>query len=1135
MRLSLMVLFFAALLYAQGSYQLPLKPGVWHLVGVNGFHHNVSALDNSFESGGSWVTIREDTTAGRVSTWDYIDESTKSSGHQPNMGDPVYSTLGIMLDPAVDSGLEETWINYQQRPKDPAKPMLSMMISSQGHGRRADIRIDFQSDYQGETFYIRFFDDEGGSLVMEGVFDPRFTRDRPAKLRPRVQPDGYVTRIRDIVDMNLSDNNTSALHLINVNDDSLFATHGTTEVGGRQRLGLDDRITAYHWSARNQLWSVYASDNSEAANDFNHLEPGKAYWIRLDTPQQGDEAGLLLGHGGIDEKETYRDGLVQNRWNLLSFEDSYLREVPSAIFIPVGGAGLPEIVVRDNFRRDAMRIEANEAPLDAAQAISHWAYSADRNGSHRWQVRAYPAYQDGSDGLLVISDEDFEIEAAGARSASGRDLFPGSSEEVLGQNRTFMQSRIDEYLIAIRPNTALYALDEKAAAVGIAIPGGGASIKVDLSQASNFNQVREAFESALQGAGDSVIKDVVALDSTYDGDKDTLLLAASKRLFVRDNTHMRLFEYTPGAGESFRLRAPNTPYQLIAYADSTAELVENINQFAGALQIRAYEVNATGGVLLASSHHRSYELQEFAQRTQFKPVGLGAEINATLKGAIDEVYSPLDLARVAIGEDSTPYQIPVMTDDLSFSAKWAPDFPLTGPLYSLRKAAGANSWPEVMVGGVTRHDETIFWRQADLTMPVYEWKETSSRFNLFRMHKERGYWVYMRSSGASEDVTKQSLSRQGRVSRNYSNHFEGGSGSVAATHNHIDLDIEVNAGGLEGMAAAAGEMPETVQVHIEGEVVPLIKSGSSFTYLGELSSHDQPALAARNNPEPPVGMSLYISNGRGALLEENFTFNNIQPDVPDYHFDLNITGSYNGGLVVNIHDASKIRIYEGNISDVMSQNKLIWEQTLGANSGEHSLHLLGGGVDGSGTITYATPAKPYYDLRLIGEGGNQLHSDVRRVLYAPLYKGTDMISTALSDPADTNATPIRFSHTGQSYDWVYDNNNQPTDGGVQLQLGASEHNASDTNTTILIYKSEAGVSLDQGPADFIGLQSETGDHLATVGYMPAYRHSVFYLYSPEREQLYYGIFPDTNGLSVDYTLKPIETDQRIHNFHAIAP
>ncbi len=311
----------------------------------------------------------------------------------------------------------------------------------------------------------------------------------------------------------------------------------------------------------------------------------------------------------------------------------------------------------------------------------------------------------------------------------------------------------------------------------------------------------------------------------------------------------------------------------------------------------------------------------------------------------------------------------------------------------------------------------------------------------------------------------------------------------------------------------------------------MIKNGYSFTYLGELSSHDQPALAPRNNPEPPMGMSLYLSNGRGAYLEENFTFNNIQPDTPDFSFDSNSSGGYNGGLAVNIFDASEIRIYEGNVSDVSGDNTRIWEETLGADSGTHHLHLLDGGVLGSSTITYGTPSRPYYDLRVIGQGDNALHSDMRRVLYVPLYKGTHMLSSnALGVASDTNATPIAFSYTGESYDWVYDNSGLPTDGGVQLELAPGEHNASDSNTTILVYKPVAGSQMSGCTIRTADLYD--GEYLARVGYCPAYDDSVFYFYHKERDRLYYGIFPTASG---SVNLEEIDTNQTIENFHIIPP
>jgi hypothetical protein len=128
----------------------------------------------------------------------------------------------------------------------------------------------------------------------------------------------------------------------------------------------------------------------------------------------------------------------------------------------------------------------------------------------------------------------------------------------------------------------------------------------------------------------------------------------------------------------------------------------------------------------------------------------------------------------------------ITTYDLSFVAQFSADFPTNGPLYILQKAASDLSAPDIIVGGVTRSDRTILCRQADLTVPVGKQRTALSRFNIYKLHKDRGYWVYMDKSGAQNAVFSGAKSLSSKVTRSYSNGFDGnGSNALAATRNEI--------------------------------------------------------------------------------------------------------------------------------------------------------------------------------------------------------------------------------------------------------------------------------------------------------------------------------------------------------------
>ncbi|MGE4295918.1 MAG: hypothetical protein AB7E49_09470 [Campylobacterales bacterium] len=1119
--LILTVFILLSSLLAQNTYQLPLQSGVWHLVGINGFHHRMP-LPQSFESGGAWVQIRETPDSAYAFTWDYVDATTKNNHTTPNVGDETYSTLGLRLTPGNDSGVSEVIINYEQTVKDTDYPMLTMFVSSQGEGRRADVEIRFQSDYKDQTFYIKF----DSSLVMEGVFDPRFTSDSPAVLKPLKSDATTVKKIADLIDTNLSDNNLTALDLINVDCETLYCVSEGVVTGGRQKLG-EANVTAYHWSSANQVWAVYASRNAESFNDFNEFQAGKAYWVRIDAPATGDEAGLILGKGGLSEA-TYKTGsFVQNRWNLLSFDDSNLRHTPSAVFVSETQFDTDHLIVRDNFNRDVIELNTSGQGKSAAivaRELNSAAFANNQSGQTGWKIRAYPANNGTVDGVVIVGDEDFEIAVPGLVSAAGQALFDGTSAVVSSGSVNFKITRMDEYLLAFRLNEGLFAAGApatKRVSVQMAVPGGSGTLSIDLSAASGYADAYSAFSSAISAVGDGVSRKAVAIDTDFDGINETVFVAASKRFYMRDNTHMRLFDYNDSySGESFLVQG--VAQAAITYGATMADTVSNINTYVTSTRVLAHEVNATQKrIVLTSIEKRDFDLKERGKRTQFTDLPLGNESNLTLLGAVDEVYSPLALASVAVDDMGTPYRPAVMTNDMTFAAQWSPDFPLYGPLYALRKAAGGTSSGEMIVGGVTREDKTILWRQADLTIPAYQWKTSSSRFSLFKLHKERGYWVYMRSSGATENVGASSKTLSGTVTRHYANLFDAeGSNALAPTTNHIDLTVDITAYGLEGLGVAAGEMPENVQLHVDGRVVPLVKNGGSFNYLATLSSHDTPALAERSSAMPKLGMGLYVADGRGSRSTyETLHFDNIKPDAPTFAFDSTGDGGYRGGLAIEAPGSKRIALYDGNLSDA-GGNYLIWEGSI--NSGVNRFNLLD-----QYTIVYGTPTHPYYDLRLLGEGENKLQSDTRRIFYAPVYKGTHLISVnGALDGNETNATPIGFSYDGQSTYSVLDNNNLPTDGGVQLW---ADGDLIDSNTTVLTYQPIAGAALNAcGMPDVINLvHPVTLANLGSIGYCSSYRNRVFYLYHQELAGLYYGVFPDTGGVTADYTLNVIDSNQSI--------
>ncbi|MDR3347913.1 MAG: hypothetical protein LBN32_04790 [Helicobacteraceae bacterium] len=1055
------ILFLALLttaMFAGNAYQLPLKSGVWHLVGVNGLRPSGSF---SVPNGLRVITDTNDTN--RLFTWDTESNGSITDHNRSNSGDETKSTLGIRVI-ETDSNLQEVKIYYGSRQKN-KEPLLGMFVSSAGNSRQADVDIHFQKGYEGQKFYMTF---GNSTIVYEGIFDPKYTRANP--LNPIVARVTSVTKIEENVDANLSDNNLSALDL--APRELLKTTAG-------------ESITAYWWNQRDMMWDIYTYGYGSGNNNyFAEFESAKAYWIKLNTVN--DDAGLLLAKDDLNHS-FYNSNLVKQNWNMLSFNDSFIRQAASAVFVPAGAT----VSVRDNFYKS--EINATFSDINSVKAFNKQAYMINAEGNNSWKIRAYQS----EGGVALISDEDFEIYSASAvKTTADQPLLMGLIESV-----EYKEARTDEYYLALKINEALFNQTQKSAIqIGFV---GGESFKIDFSGgALSATQIINAINTQLGAKAKAYPID---LDSS--GSSDTALISAKERFYVRDITYNRLFDYDPSASPNFfRIQSSSLPMPvLIQYGttNATADAISN-----SSLNIRAYEIN--GSRILLNCVDCAFELWELGKDTKFSDVYIYNERNETVKGAITAVYSPIALANAAIDDEGKAYEPTRLTDDLNFVAQFSPDFPIDGPLYALQNAAGESSSPEIILSGVTRDDQTIMWRQADLTVDAQKHRTDKPRFNLFKAHKERGYWVYMREGGAQPAMTPV-LSHNMIVTRRYSNLFDtNASNALAPTYNHIALDVFVSVSGLGDQSGDLNFMPENVFLRLGEESLPMLRNGRAGEYIVRLTSHDLKALSPKNPASPKTYMGLSIANGLGgALHRSTIDFDNRQPPSATYFFDTNSTidkGKAGGIRVLASEEVKKIYVYDGNLTDQDTQNEQSLIYTVKINK---ELNLSAHELD---KIAFGNLNHPYYDLRLIGEA-DQLRSDIRRILFAPVYKGSHLISAIDGNMSET----LAFDHDGQSYKRYLDNNNVPARSGVWLA-------SADNNKTVMTY---LPLVMDNTtpPINMTDLMIN-GKKIGRIKFNSVYENKLFYIYHPE-QNLSYGIFPATGTNELNLTA--IDSNQTIED------
>ncbi|GHS86482.1 hypothetical protein FACS189487_00850 [Campylobacterota bacterium] len=1081
------ILAAAANLAASNTYQIRLKSGVWHLVGINGFHHTQSG--NLETSGSDWLTISDDNDS--LFTYDRTEFGLNTS--PANHGVERLSTIGIRSFGEANL----TKINYKWLDKNSSKAVLTMFVASGGEGHRADTEVRFQEDYKGKPFYMKF--DYG--VVMQGVFDPKFTRENPARLEPRKSAATRVSKILDVIDMNLSDNNPDLLEYFHIGCSSLYCsgTNGTVGVGGRQLFQNGDNIVVQNWDPAQGIWKIFDSRRSTSQNDFEEFEAGKSYWIKIDS--KSDVGGLILGKSDLGAA-SYSD--IKQGWNMVSFNDGFLRQTPSAVFIKESDLGTG-IVLRDNFARDYITLSSAASAENAARDINSAIYTLNRDGSTSWKIRAYPAKKGTDEGIVVISDEDFGIVAStGTLSIAGSPLL-----EAIGE--PYQATRVDEHLLAMELNSALFdsAISPKYAAFEVGFVGENTKFAIDLSGAANYEGVLSAVQSKFSSVSDNVKRTALLIDVDFSGKYKTLLIASSKRFYARDTTFIRIYDFLSGVGGGQFLLGG---YQEVGvdYGADLTDTISNINVQTPLTSAIAHEINSTR-MLLSSIATKGLQIREEREQTRFFNADNYSETAPLARGAIAAVYSPIALANAAPRSDGSLAPLGEVTSDLLFAPQFSPDFPIDGALYLLQNAAGGGGIsPEIIIGGATRGDNMIMWRQTDLTVPIDQQKTALSRYNLFKLQKERGYWVYMSDFRNSfmDAVSIKMPQIISYITRRYSNNFSVvAGGGIAQTRNEINLDFSVDVLGLANLTANSAQMPENVSVTIGGETFGLLKNGTANTYYAEFSGRDIEALNSHSSDFSPLSIGVSAANGIGLKVgDARFYFDNRKPSAPEFSFDSNTSGGFRGWLKIDPKEAGKIYIYEGNLSDTGNDAHKVYEAGIW---GVSAINIL------AHNIFFGTQSKPFYDLRLIGEAANGLQSDARRIFYAPVYKGSHLISVdRFADSTDANSTPIKFDIDGQSFSEVL-NGSTAIDSGVQLKL------VGDNNASAIAYLSLDVELWGCGTFGSSNVNDGTAD-IAEIGYCPAYDKQLFYLYRKDIGELFYGFFGET-------VLRKIDSNQTIED------
>jgi len=576
-----------------GANQIWLPNGLWTPIGIKGIYK----LDQNAESWKvDFTTILEDvaddkTTYAKGDTTrsnnfyvDVMNNTTKKYSEDTSI---LHATIGIF---AIKGGTSKKLSNYvvldgtrenivkikipQIKNKDYDLPMYRMYI--EGREGVPAIRIDYQGDYEGDKFRVKFADEKEDYIC---YFNNNKTFNNPSKIyTPPTLNITSSSPIERAVDFNISDN---SLVLLSENSFKILNDDGITVGGsGVSKFNPErmDDLTIYRTNGNN--WDIFNSKNTRnGSNDFSILEPGKGYWV-LAKSQLANNDGNKTKIGIItkDESEITFDSYknITNGWNMLSFPDSDLRYATSGMFIPLGTIAESGVNVFFNHlgdnnanngsdRVNYIKLSGESSsdinysnPADIAQYINLDVKNKQTLYGEETNLRAFPAYNPHTtpeqSGVVLIASHLFEV------NSSNSSIITLSGASLMATNRNTYSTTYGEYILSVDMNEINGT--EINGSMEIMMPGekfNSAGAKVfDLNNNEfNLSTSAQKIKRALVVAStpsnsraSSALSNTILIDLNFVTEHNpynkqsnfrSILMSAQTRFSIRDITYIKAF------------------------------------------------------------------------------------------------------------------------------------------------------------------------------------------------------------------------------------------------------------------------------------------------------------------------------------------------------------------------------------------------------------------------------------------------------------------------------------------------------------------------------------------------------------------------------------------------------------------
>lgn len=535
----------------------------WKLFGVDGLFGGGTT---SFTTGADWDATLIDSTIDEVASTSMLGLAgtmMELKGLTGTGFDVTSVTLNVDTSPLVWSDTD---------------PMRTMFIAAINTSTVANVMVSYKASMEGQTIQIQI--DGDTTTTHQFDLDGSNTYDNPQASVVKSSGGGstILSDVTDLVDFDFSNNpKTSTLY-----EKTL---HQNTPTGSRA-------VRLYDYNASDSSWSIYDTMNDTAANDFDSLSEGKAYWGRMDTDGSADNvngddvsAGVVLGTGGLESTD-YSD--LTAGWNLLSFSSTKptIRSAPTGMILTPIAAGDNLITIIDSTGANSIDVAITAVEADDCIAINMAVEQAQERGefSDTFDLRAFPV---SGTQIALISNKKFTVtEAVADNLTSGTttiaggfvwDEDTGALVDYSGATQvptTGVTSVTGEYMLLVEPllgaDTAA-ELDDDAEAGG----GAGGTLRsaavqindVDMTDATGTPVYLAVDDATTTGAGTAEaiadfitalqaestahddgngVGNAVNIDIDFDGtagalgDNDWILLASDVPFYVRDHTFTRV-------------------------------------------------------------------------------------------------------------------------------------------------------------------------------------------------------------------------------------------------------------------------------------------------------------------------------------------------------------------------------------------------------------------------------------------------------------------------------------------------------------------------------------------------------------------------------------------------------------------